>query len=212
MHWTSIRAVDYEALYADDVVLDPLPLSAAAEAAFIALLEQLARYDWSTLDEAVLGSVFENRIPVTERDLLGQYFTSAELADLIIAFCVDGATSQVLDPACGTGEFLVRSYDRLKQTGAAATHGERLDSIWGVDVSHFPTELAVINLCSQDLTEQNNFPRVVPSDFFDFTVGDTHLFPPARVVVASRRCPRASRSSTPSLETPLPALAKTRRP
>jgi methylase of polypeptide subunit release factors len=179
--WTSIRAVDYEALYADDAVLDTLPLSAAAEAAFISLLDRLTDYDWNTLDAAVLGSVFENLIPVSERDLLGQYFTSAELADLIVAFCVDGGTDTVLDPACGTGEFLVRAYDRLKQTGAAPTHNDRLGAVWGVDVSHFPTELAVINLCRQDFTSQNNFPRVVTSDFFDFNAGDTVMLPPARV-------------------------------
>ena len=189
-HWTSIRAVDYEALYADDAVLDTLPLSATAENALITLLEQLATYDWSTLDAAVLGSVFENLIPITERDLLGQYFTSAELADLIIAFCIDGSTTSLLDPACGTGEFLVRSYDRLKQTGAATTHGARLDAIWGVDVSHFPTELAVINLCRQDFTEPNNFPRVVTSDFFDFNVKDVHLFPPARVGAGQKKVPQ----------------------
>ena len=194
--WTGIRAIDYEALFAPDSVLDALPLSALAETALRALLTQLAEYDWAKLDTAVLGAVFENLIPVAERDLLGQYFTSAELADLIIAFCVDGATKTVLDPACGTGEFLVRSYDRMKRTGAAITHGARLDAIWGVDISHFPTELAVINLSRQDFTQPNNFPRVVVSDFFDFNTGDVHLFPPARVGVGQGKVPIRCRHST----------------
>ena len=187
--WTGIRAVDYEALYADDAVLDALPLAPLAESEFIQLLDQLNDYDWSKLDAPVLGSVFENLIPVTERDLLGQYFTSAELADLIIAFCVDGSTTTVLDPACGTGEFLVRSYDRLAATGAALTHGDRLDAIWGVDISHFPTELAVINLCRQDFASPNNFPRVVVEDFFDFSAGDTYQLPPARAGAGQQKVP-----------------------
>ena len=177
--WTAIRAIDYEALYAADQVLDELPISPLAEKSLITLLDDLSKRDWSGLDTSVLGSVFENLIPVEERDLLGQYFTSPELADLIIAFCVDGSTSTVLDPACGTGEFLVRAYDRLKRTGAISTHSGRLDAIWGVDISHFPIELAVINLCRQDFTQPNNFPRVLVSDFFDFNAGDTPLFPPA---------------------------------
>ena len=189
--WGDIRAVDYEALYAEDAVLDTLPLAPAAEAGFVGLLSQLNDYDWSTLDAAVLGSVFENLIPVTERDLLGQYFTSAELADLIIAFCVDGSTATVLDPACGTGEFLIRSYDRLKQTGAAPTHGDRLDAIWGVDISHFPTELAVINLCRQDFTSPNNFPRVITEDFFDLNPGDVYSLPPARAGGGQSKVPVA---------------------
>jgi methylase of polypeptide subunit release factors len=187
--WTAIRSIDYEALYAEDAVLDELPIAPAAEVALIALLDNLNSRDWSRLDATVLGAVFENLIPVEERDLLGQYFTSPELADLIVAFCVDGSTSTVLDPACGTGEFLVRSYDRLKRTGAAQTHAERLEAIWGVDISHFPTELAVINLCRQDFTEPNNFPRVLTLDFFDFEAGDTHLFPAARVGVGQQKVP-----------------------
>ena len=187
--WTGIRAVDYEALYADDAVLDTLPLAPLAESECIRLLDELNDYDWSRLDTPVLGAVFENLIPVTERDLLGQYFTSAELADLIIAFCVDGSTKTLLDPACGTGEFLVRSYNRLAETGAAPTHSDRLDAIWGVDISHFPTELAVINLCRQDFTSPNNFPRVIVEDFFDLNTGDTYNLPPARAGAGQQKVP-----------------------
>jgi type I restriction enzyme M protein len=190
-HWTSIRAIDYEALYAEDAVLDRLPLSPAAEAGFLDFLDRLNDFNWAGLDASVLGAVFENLIPVSERDLLGQYYTSGELADLIIAFCVDGSTRTVLDPACGTGEFLVRAYDRLLKTRAATSHSEALDAIWGVDISHFPTELAVINLCRQDFNTPNNFPRVVTSDFFDFDVGDVHYLPPARVGVGQAKVPIA---------------------
>jgi methylase of polypeptide subunit release factors len=187
--WTSIQTVDYEALYEEDKILDRLPLAPAAEAGLASLLESLSGYEWSKLSTDLLGAVFENLIPVSERDLLGQYFTSAELADLVIAFCVDGSTKSVLDPACGTGEFLARSYVRMRETGARKTHSERLAAIWGVDISHFPTELAVINLCRQDFSKQNNFPRVVTSDFFDFNTGDTHLFPPAKAGGGSKKVP-----------------------
>src|SRR5450756_133015 len=187
--WQSIRAIDYEALFAEDSVLDVLPLSPTAEAQFTTLLRQLNGYNWGTLDASVLGAVFEHLIPVEERDLLGQYFTPAQLADLIIAFCVDGSTKTILDPACGTGEFLVRTYDRLRKTRPIATHGERLDEIWGIDISHFPTELAVINLCRQDFTQPNNFPRVVTSDFFDVELGDTHFFPAPRAGYGQQKDP-----------------------
>lgn len=176
--WSAIRQIDYEALYAEDALLDTLPLSALGEAALSQLLVRLKEYDWSTLDADVLGAVFERLIPATERDLLGQYFTPPALADLVVAFCVDGSTVHVLDPACGTGEFLVRSYARLRRT-TEDSHGELLESIWGTDISYFPTELAVINLCRQDFASPNNFPRVLVSDFFDLAPGDTYSFPPA---------------------------------
>jgi methylase of polypeptide subunit release factors len=186
--WAAIREIDYEALYSDDVVLDELPMSASGENALVRLLAELDRYDWSTLDADVLGAVFERLIPVTERDLLGQFFTPPALADLIVVMCVDGSTEHVLDPACGTGEFLVRSYERLRHT-KSGSHGDRLDAIWGTDISHFPTELAVINLCRQDFTTPNNFPRVLVSDFFDLAQGDTYAFPPALAGVGQGKVP-----------------------
>lgn len=188
--WDAIRQIDYEALYGEDDVLDSLPISGLAENGLVQLLATLDSYDWSTLDADVLGSVFERLIPVAERDLLGQYFTPPALADLIVAFCVDGSSQYVLDPACGTGEFLVRSYERLKLT-RGGTHGDRLEAIWGADISHFPTELAVINLCRQDFTSPNNFPRVLVSDFFDIEPGDTYAFPPAKAGGGQKNVPLA---------------------
>lgn len=187
--WKAIRSIDYEALYEADEVLDQLPLSALAEGQLKELLAWLDDFEWSSLSEDVLGAVFENLIPVGERDLLGQYYTPPHLAELIVAFCVDGSTEHILDPACGTGEFLVQSYRRLGTAVPAPKHGERLEAIWGTDISHFPTELAVINLCRQDFSEPNNFPRVLTKDFFELHAGAVEAFPPSRAGQGQKKVP-----------------------
>ena len=57
---------------------------------------------------------------------------------------------------------------------------EILDQLWGLDISAFAAELAVINLCRQDLDSQSNFPRIAVRDFFDLKTTDSLSFPPAQ--------------------------------
>jgi len=61
------------------------------------------------------------------------------------------------------------------------THQELLATIWGFDLSPFAAELAAINLFRQDLSHFENFPRIVPGNFFDRRLGQTVEFPPPRV-------------------------------
>ena len=64
-------------------------------------------------------------------------------------------------------------------------HKQLLPQIWGVDIAHFPAELATINLFRQDLTDYANFPRIVVKDFFDVKPGDTFDFPPPKADLSS---------------------------
>ena len=79
----------------------------------------------------------------------------------------------------GSGTFLLRAYQYLLDS-RQLDHGVLLSNIWGFDISPFAAELAVINLFRQDLSEFNNFPRVLCGDFFERTVGEKVAFPPAR--------------------------------
>ena len=54
-----------------------------------------------------------------------------------------------------------------------------LRSIYGVDISRFATHLSTINLAARDLVEAQNYPRVVPSDFFKLRTGKTFMRLPA---------------------------------
>jgi hypothetical protein len=131
------------------------------------------------MPEDVIGTVFQELIPTEERHTLGQYFTSTNLADLVLGFCVRSPNDTVIDPTCGTGTFLVRAYD-MKHTTGERNHLHLLSQIWGVDIAAFPAELATINLFSRDLSEYANFPRVVHRDFFEVSPGDKFEFPPPK--------------------------------
>lgn len=115
----------------------------------------------------VLGTIFEGLIPLDERHKLGQYFTRADVVDLILRFCLTEVGQIVLDPACGVGTFLKRAYRHQRVRDARLSHEELLATLWGVDIAKFAAHLATINLAIDDLGSQENYPHIIHNDFFD---------------------------------------------
>ncbi|TEU18088.1 MAG: hypothetical protein E3J21_06755 [Anaerolineales bacterium] len=170
--------IDYQAVF-EESIIEHIPFPQAALDELVALTADLERGDFAEMPQDVVGRVFEGLIPPEERRALGQYFTREDLVDLILAFCVRTPADNVLDPTCGTGTFLLRAYDRLKHLGQSEHH-RLLAQLWGVDIAHFPAELATINLFRQDLSDPDNFPRILVCDFFEVTPDATFRFPPPR--------------------------------
>jgi type I restriction enzyme M protein len=171
--------VDYHAVFSEDV---PDTVSWPSEAAkrLAALIHDFNTRDFSSLPQDVVGTVFERLIPPEDRHLLGQYFTNEPLCDLGIAFCVQSPADMVADLTCGTGTFLIRSYDRKRWLGNH-DHAKLLSQLWGIDIAPFPAELAVINLFRQNLTAAGNFPRIACRDVLTIKPGDTLPFPPPKM-------------------------------
>ena len=178
-YWDQVRRFDYEALFEPHELDELVPLTSRADQLLRGLVSDFHRYDWNTLEDDVLGSIFEQLIPRQEQVLLGQFYTPTPVADLLLLLAIDGDSPTVLDPGCGTGTFLLRAYQYLLES-RRLDHGVLLSNIWGFDISPFASELAVINLFRQDLSEFNNFPRVLCGDFFTRAVGEKVHFPPAR--------------------------------
>lgn len=178
-YWNEVRRFDYEALYQPGELDEIVPLSSEAERLVRELISEFSAYDWGSLRDDVLGSIFENLIPREEQELLGEFYTPARVADLIVAFTLRGNAESVLDPGCGSGTFLMRSYEYFHDV-AGLDHVSALSRLWGFDISSFAAELAAINLFRQDLSSFFNFPRIVPGSFFDRRTGETILFPPAK--------------------------------
>ncbi|MDP2167894.1 MAG: N-6 DNA methylase [Thermodesulfovibrionales bacterium] len=172
------RQIDYQAVFEEDFT-DTVPFPVGGVEPLIKLLDDLQRYNFSHMPHDVIGNVFEKLIPHEERHSLGQYFTNENLVDLILALCVRTKSDTVLDPTCGTGTFIIRAYDRLKNAGEK-DHKKLLSQLWGIDVAHFPAELATINLYRQNIDDYANFPRIISKDFFEVKPGDIFKFPPPK--------------------------------
>ncbi|OEI84746.1 N-6 DNA methylase [Brucella sp. BO3] len=185
-YWNEVRRYDYEALYKPDRLDSLVPIPSEAAAIIRQLVRQLGAYDWASLTDDVLGSIFEHLIPQEEQLLLGQFYTPRHVADLLVALTVDGTRPMVLDPGCGSGTFLMSLYGYIAHT-TGLSHKELLSTIWGFDISPFAAELAVINLYRQNMSEYENFPRIVTGDFFSRNPGDTVPFPPPRITAGATK-------------------------
>lgn len=177
-YFEKARQIDYQAVFEEDFT-DQVELPELAVRTLDELLVDLNRFNFYSMPQDVVGAVFEKLIPYEERHSLGQYFTREDLVDFMLAFCVRSADDKILDPTCGTGTFLMRAYDKLKISGVK-DHKQLLTRLWGVDIAHFPAELATINLFKQNLSDYNNFPRIIAEDFFKVKPTDTFKFPPPK--------------------------------
>jgi len=173
--------VDYQAIFEPDMT-DEIELSRDTGKIIIELTDKLEHWSFELMPLDVIGAVFEKLIPQEARHSLGQYFTPDNLVDLIVAFCVRDKDDFVMDPTCGTGTFLIRSYNRLRNL-YWKSHHKLLEQIWGFDIAGFPAELATINLYRQDLRDYQNFPRVLSRDFFEVIPGQSFEFPPPKKTV-----------------------------
>ena len=179
-YWADVRRFDYEALFQPHALDTLVAYPDEAQRLVRTLVRQLAAYDWASLSDDVLGSAFERLIPREEQILLGQFYTPRHVADLLTALTIHREDALILDPGCGSGTFLMSAYDLLAYR-SHTRHSALLPMIWGFDISPFATELAAINMFRKDFSEFDNFPRVLPGNFFARTPGMTVEFPPARV-------------------------------
>lgn len=86
-----------------------------AEERIRTLLDSLNEFDFSRMESDFLGRVYEKLILPLERKRLGQFYTPPSIVDLIIRLTLKRPDAVVLDPACGSGSFLVRAYHMLRE-------------------------------------------------------------------------------------------------
>ena len=71
------------------------------------LARRVARFNWSEAPPDTAATLYETVIPAEERRQLGEYYTPAWLARVMVRELVDDPLRQrVLDPACGSGTFV----------------------------------------------------------------------------------------------------------
>lgn len=169
------KEIDYQAIF-QPYFTDILEFSPTTNIALYNLIQTLTTFDFKLLPSDVIGTILENLVPSDEKQKFGQYFTPSNLAHLVAFPAVRNNQSLLFDPTSGTGTFLNAFYNILSYFGNNS-HQNKLSQIWGNDVSHFPAILSVINLYKQNVTETDNFPRIIRDDYFNLNVGRKVKFP-----------------------------------
>lgn len=163
---------DYETIFTWDRVSQYAIISDSVVPFWRRMVDHIEHFDLTTIDHDILGRLFERLIEPNERYEWGQHYTSSDVVDLMLSFAISDGTGAVLDPAIGGGTFLVRAYARKKALLPEQTHQQRLEQLFGVDVSRFPSTLATVNLAIRQLAFEDNYPRVATRSFFRLHPGD----------------------------------------
>jgi type I restriction enzyme M protein len=79
------------------------------------MVSELAKYDLGRTDVDAKGAAYQEIVGATVRGDRGQYFTPRGAIKLMVQILNPQPHERVLDPACGTGGFLVATLDHLNQ-------------------------------------------------------------------------------------------------
>ncbi len=150
-------------------------------------------YDFSCVPIELISGIYDTFLSDETRRQFGTYNTPLALVDFIVEETLPLAKitpeMMILDPACGSGVFLVRAYQRLieawKQRNPGHPSAPQLtefmkQSIFGVDVQLHAVRIAAFSLClsmldylkHEDIIRESfRFPRMETSnlihiDFF----------------------------------------------
>jgi hypothetical protein len=137
----------------------------------LSLIRFLQLYNFSNLSQDILGNLYDRLISPSERHENGQYYTPIPVVDLINALTIRDANARVLDPACGSGTFLIRAFDlklKLKGIDSKEIREKIIEEIFGVDIASYPAHLATIALASKLMFPNPDvYPRIIRQDFLD---------------------------------------------
>jgi methylase of polypeptide subunit release factors len=164
------RSGDYESLlfpqrydWGNELVFTP----SGAVDAWRAFLRGIESVDFREVSTDVVGLIFQKLVSPETRHRYGQHFTGPDPVDLINSFCIRSANATVLDPACGSGSFLVRAYYRKRSLDDRRSHIAMLGDLFGCDIAIYPAHLATFNLAAREINDEANYPRIDRRDFFD---------------------------------------------
>ena len=140
------------------------------------MVSELAKYDFGRTDVDAKGAAYQEIVGTNLRGDRGQYFTPRGAIQLMVEILDPKPGERVLDPACGTGGFLVATIahmnrrfaeERNVQLGVESTDDflnlrDRLASyaktqLYGADFDPFLVRAAQMNVVMASNTEANVF-------------------------------------------------------
>ena len=130
------------------------------------MFRRFNRFDFTQVDRDILGDVYQEYLPPDERKQLGEFYTPKEVIDYIldaVGYESEKAIrgKKILDPACGSGSFLVEATQRLieryKRIGFNLKNPDDarqiidgcVGSVYGLDIHPFACFIAEMNMLFQ---------------------------------------------------------------
>ncbi len=133
---------------------------------FVMALHRLSRFNFAGVDLDIIGTIYNTYVNRKEKREKGQYYTPPEIVNYILddvgytGKAMIGSQKRLIDPACGSGSFLVAAAKRF--VSAYSTDDGQVDdpeavlqrlqqTLFGFDLNPFACYLAEVNLLIQVL-------------------------------------------------------------
>ncbi|MEA5386838.1 N-6 DNA methylase [Haloarculaceae archaeon H-GB11] len=157
-----------------------LPRSETIAESVATLLADVEATAIEDVEADVLGGIYEGLLPTVDRRALGQYYTHPLLAATLVRWAVptsnygdaDTEIPRVLDPATGSGAFLLEAYELLRTSFPDRDAADLLDAVVGLDVNRLPLQLTALTLASRSEEPSAERLDIRHGSFFDFSPGD----------------------------------------
>lgn len=188
---------------------EPLP-PAIFDAKMRSILLDCCDFDWTQISPAIFGAMFQGVMNPQERRELGAHYTSEENILKVIkplfldeleeefdrsistsaelrAFQDKLASLTFLDPACGSGNFLIITYQRLRelefkvlkllhsnlQYDFITDHTRvSLNQFYGIEIEDFPCEIAKVSMLLMKHLMDQEVSAHFGTNFIDFPIKD----------------------------------------
>ena len=160
------------------------------------ILKRLDGYNISEIPIDVKGKAYETFLSATFRGKgLGQFFTPRPVVDFMVNMVNITPNTKVLDPACGTGGFLIKAFLRMREMlkDAPESFFKRYDKtresflqdikdyqIFGIDGEPRATKTAKMNMImwgdGENVVRGNGLDNVdITGENYPFKIGDINL-------------------------------------
>ena len=127
----------------------------------LSIVNHLQGVSLSKTDLDTKGVAFENFMEDFFRGKQGQYFTPREIVRFILAICGVNRDSMVLDPACGSGGFLLYTLDHVRTEASSYAdpgteehykywHDFAANRLHGIEVNERISRVAKMNMVLHD--------------------------------------------------------------
>ena len=140
-------------IFTEDVKIDNAPL--------FSVVNHLQGINLNQTDLDVKGIAFERFLGSYFRGDMGQYFTPRELVDFIIKMVEPDQQERILDPACGSGGFLLYTMEHIQKEASEyydeGSHEHRSywhdfarDRLFGIELNNAIARVAKMNMMLHD--------------------------------------------------------------
>lgn len=129
-------------------------------------------------DNDFLGCLYMSLLSIGEKDIKGIFYTPFNVVNQIIQSITFKGAKNIVDPGCGSGNFLIQAYKKMKKE--KMTSEEIINNLHGFDIDKIAVLLSKINIYILDSEIKFDEIKICVKDFlnddidykFDIIIGN----------------------------------------